>query len=107
MSQLFYMEYKNKKMEEVKVQIIDEVKPRWPQFVHALELPARTIANEMAKPGWTPDTACSNVFIAWLSGEGAKPHTWATVFKALKKIGDCKELIKQVKLALNAESCSK
>ena len=103
MPKLLYMEYQDNEGEDVEIRIIDEVKADWTKLVHALELPSVTVANEMAKPGWTPDTACSNVFSAWLSGSGVNPITWMTVLKALKKLGGYKEFIKQVKLALEAE----
>ena len=103
MAKLFYMDYQNEKNEEVEVRIIYQVKANWRGLVHALELPEVTVANEEARPGWTPESACSSVFTAWLTGGGANPHTWTTVLKALKKLGGYKQFIKQVELALDAE----
>ena len=106
MTQLQYMEYLDEEGKEVQVRIINNIMANWTQLVDALELPPVTVANEMAKHGWTPDTACSNVFTAWLSGDGADPHTWHTVLKALKKLGGYKKFIEDVKLALDAEYSS-
>ena len=103
MTQLQYMEYRDEEGKEIEVRIIDQVEAKWTKLVHALELPPVTVANEMAISGWTPDSACSNVLFAWLSGEGAEPHTWATVLKALKRVGGYREFIKQVELALAEE----
>ena len=103
MAKLQYMEYQDETEEEVEVRIIDEVKANWMKLVDSLELPARTVDSEKAKPGWTPYEACRSVFITWLGGEGTGPRTWSTVLKALKRMGGYKELIKRVKLALEAE----
>ena len=103
MRKLRYMEYQDEWGREVEVRIIDEVKAKWIELVAALDLPNRTVANEKAKPGWTPDTACHNVLTTWLSGEGRDPHTWSTVIQALKEIGGFKVVIGKIKLALGVQ----
>ena len=59
------------------------------------------VANEQANPGWTPDSACRNVLIAWLNGQGSVPNTWATLLTTLKRMG-YKALLKEVEFALDA-----
>ena len=103
MSQLLCMEYRNEEDKEDEIRILDQVTAKWEDLVLALDLPDVFIANEKAKPGWTPHNACCNAFSTWLNGEGAEPLTWATVLKALKRVGGCQKLIKQVELALPVE----
>lgn len=103
MAQLQYMEYRGEKGEVIKVRIIDQVKATWIKLVDVLELPTVFVANEKAEPGWTPDNACRNAFVEWLKGEGAKPHTWATVLKALDMIGGYRVFIEQIEHALAAQ----
>ena len=102
MRELQYMKYQDETAAEFEVHVIEEVKAKWEQLVAALQLPIVTVANEKAKSGCTPDTACRNVLTAWLSGEGRNPHTWSTVIQALKEIGGFKVVIQKIECALAA-----
>ena len=99
--ELWYMEYQNENGEHVEVHVIDEVKANWIKLVGHLHLPDITVANEMAKPGWTPDSACLNVFTTWLSGEGRQPCTWATLIKALEEMTGYRDFVKNVRFTLD------
>ena len=95
------MEYTDENSGLVVVHIIEEVKAEWVNLAGLLDLPAKTVANEMAKPGWTPDTACHSVFTTWLGEEGRQPYTWATLIKVLEEMTKHKELVRKINSALD------
>ena len=95
------MKYTDESGEHVEFRIIEEVKAKWQKLAGHLDLPDTTIANETAKPCWTPEGACHNVFTKWLKEEGRPPYTWATLIKVLKEMTEHNVLVRKINLALD------
>ena len=69
------------------VTIIDSVASKWDKLAIRLYFGGEDIRRIQRSSQHQSDTACRNVFIDWLGGNGREPITWETLIEALKEAG--------------------